>query len=337
MNRKIKTLILFIMISSFIVGCSSTTIREISYIELTDGAKTPCITLSNSYLSVKILPELGGKIISIKSIDGKEFLDRGKPYKSRKSDMTYKDTEFDGIDEIFPTMEECVMPDGELKGLKLHPHGDLYRKKWQYFLYDDEKILMETTGFELPYLFSRSIKLDKNSIILDYCITNKSSQSLPYIYTFHPILRAETGSKVELPPEMKIKVAFSRNGWLGKMGEIRTLSEIRNEDNTLFFEKMFTSNSGRYWKFFTEKLNKGEVIISHPDNTKLIINWPAEKFPYLAVWTSEGNVNGQNHIAPEPSTSQEESLEKAYKIKESRSIKPGSKDEWQIKLTITRK
>ena len=55
------------------------------------------------------------------------------------------------------------------------------------------------------------------------------------------------------------------------------------------------------------------------------------------MWTSEGNVNGQNHIAPEPSTSQEESLEKAYKIKESRSIKPGSKDEWQIKLTITRK
>jgi len=333
LNNKIKTLILLIMTSSFILSCRTTTIQQFSYIELADNTKTPCITLSNPYLSVKILPELGGKIISIKSIEGKEFLDRGKPYIKRSPNMTYKDTEFDGIDEIFPTMGECIMPDGEFKGIKLHPHGDLYRKKWNFSLYEDE-IYMETTGFELPYLFSRSVKLDKNSIIMNYCITNKSSQDLPYIYTFHPILYAETGSKLELPPDTKIKVSYSKNAWLGKIGEIKTLSEIRNEDNTLFLEKMFTSNSGRYWKFFTEELNKGEVIISHPDNTKIIINWPAEKFPYLAVWTSEGNVNGQNHIAPEPSTSQEESLENAYKIKEHRSISPGSKDKWQIKITI---
>ncbi len=327
-----KTLLLLLLVIT--LQCSAAPDESLSSIKLDNGNDTPCLTLSNDSIAVKFLPELGGKIISIKDSSGMEFLDRGKKqYSQRRPEMTYNDTEFDGIDEVFPTMTECKMPDGEFKGVKLHPHGDLYRKKWSYEL-KDGILSMETAGFDLPYTFRRTAKLDNATLVLDYCVTNNSSQPLPYIYTFHPILAARTGSKLELPPDMKVKVSYSMKGWLGKGGDIRKLGEIKNEDGTPFLEKMFTSSSGRYWKFFTEKMQKGELVLAHGNGSKLVMTWPADKFPYVAVWCSEGNVGGQNHIAPEISASSEESLEKAYAAGEARSIPPKGKDEWQTRITL---
>ncbi|HBC86650.1 MAG TPA: hypothetical protein DCZ94_06830 [Lentisphaeria bacterium] len=329
-----KTTVIFLAVAALSSSCVNSPAQTSSPMKLAEGSETPCIILSNDFLAVKFIPEIGGKIISIKDAAGTEFLDRGKkPYSSRTPKMTYSDTEFDGIDEVFPTMTECKMPAGEFKDVKLHPHGDLYRKKWTYSL-DNGILSMETSGFELPYVFKRTAKLEKSALVLDYTVTNNSSQPLPYIYTFHPILAAKTGSRLEMPADMKVKVSYSMKGWLGKGGEIRKLGEIKNEDGTPFLEKMFTSSSGRYWKFFTEKLSKGEAILAHNGSSKLVMTWPADMFPYLAVWCSEGNVGGQNHIAPEPSTSIEESLEKAYAAGEARSIPAKGTDKWQIRISI---
>ncbi len=323
-----------ILFSSILLSAQIPGKAPVDSVKLDDGKETPCVVLSNESLTVKILPEIGGKIISMKDSSGAEYLDRGScEYKARSPGMTYKDTEFDGIDEIFPTMAECNMPAGEFKGAKLHPHGDLYRKKWTYSL-DNGILSMETSGFDLPYVFKRTARLDKSSLVLDYTVTNNSEQPLPYIYTFHPIFKATTGSKLELPADMDVKVSFSMKGWLGKSGEIRKLGDIKNEDGTAFMEKMFKKNSGGYWKFFTEKLSKGELILSNGDSPRLLLSWPADMFPYLAVWCSEGNVGGQNHIAIEPSASSDESLEKAYAAGEARIIPPKGKHEWQIRISI---
>jgi galactose mutarotase-like enzyme len=193
---------------------------------------------------------------------------------------------------------------------------------------------MQTSGFELPYVFKRTAHLDKSSLVFDYTVINNSGQPLPYIYTFHPVFKATTGSKLELPSDMNVKVSFSMKNWMGKSGETRKLGEIRNEDGSLFIEKMFKKDSGGYWKFFTEKMNKGELIFSNGDSPKIVLSWPTDMFPYLAVWCSEGNVGGQNHFAIEPSTSSEESLEKAYTTGEARIIPPKGKHEWQIRISI---
>ncbi|HCE46646.1 MAG TPA: hypothetical protein DET40_24120 [Lentisphaeria bacterium] len=335
MRKNIKFICCAIFFYSILLSAQAAPDRaSASSAKLADGKETPCVILSNESLTVKFLPEIGGKIISIKDSSGNEYLDRGtKAYSGRFTEMTYNDTEFDGIDEVFPTMTECKMPAGEFKGAKLHPHGDLYRKKWTHSL-DNGTLSMETSGFELPYIFKRTAKLDKSSLVLDYTVTNNSKEPLPYIYTFHPIFSARTGSRLELPAEMNVKVSYSMKGWLGKGGESRKLGEIKNEDGTPFLEKMFTSSSGRYWKFFTEKLTKGEVILSHEGSSKLVMAWPADMFPYLAVWCSEGNVGGQNHIAPEPSVSMEESLEKAYAAGEARSIPAKGTEKWQIRISI---
>lgn len=330
----IKLLSAAILFSSILLSAQIPDKAYVNSVKLDDGKETPCVVLSNDSLTVRILPEIGGKIISIKDSSGSEYLDRGSSaYKARSPEMTYKDTEFDGIDEIFPTMAECKMPAGEFKDAKLHPHGDLYRKKWTYSL-DNGILSMQTSGFELPYVFKRTAHLDKSSLVLDYAVTSNSGQPLPYIYTFHPVFKATTGSKLELPSDMNVKVSFSMKNWMGKSGETRKLGEIRNEDGSLFIEKMFKKDSGGYWKFFTGKMNKGEVILSNGNSPRLLLSWPADMFPYLAVWCSEGNVGGQNHIAIEPSASSEESMEKAYAAGEARIIPPKGKHEWQIRISI---
>lgn len=302
--------------------------------ELDGGFRTPLVTLKNGLMSAKFLPELGGKIISLSDHGGREYLDRGaKPYVRRHPEMSFNDTEFDGVDEIFPSLGECVIPSGDFEGLKISRHGDLFKRAWK-FSTGNGTVEMEAKGFDLPCVFSRRASLSGAKLLLEYSLSNESKKEIPYIYTFHPLFKAFKGSRLDLPPGTKVETCFSRGNWMGRPGNSSELGSIRREDGALFLEDMFRADSGGYWKFFTERMEKGEVSLLHPDKSGIRLEWPATQMPFLAVWCSEGNVNGQNHIAPEPSASSAESLDKAIARGEAKVLPPNGVHEWRIEISV---
>ncbi len=326
----IKSCILITALTSiYTISASTITTSEIA---LKNGNQTKCITISNEKLSVSVIPELGGKIISIKDNDNFEFVSRSaKQYSLRKYGGNFGDKEFDGIDEIFPTLASCTYPAAPWKNVKIPPHGELFSQPWK-IVSTNNVICLNVKGKALPYLFQRTITIKNSSVILDYEVTNLSSNDIYYFYMFHPLLKGLTGTQLKLDDNQSVKISYNYKGFLGKSGTEDKWGNLMIETNKLFKNNMFNEKSGKYWKIFAT-LNESEVSLEYPNKKRISLKWNPEAQPKFAVWTSEGMSN-LHHIAPEPTTSFEESLQNAYKNKNAKCIKANSKVTWKITLII---
>jgi galactose mutarotase-like enzyme len=318
-------------------------------------AEKDAIVLKNKDMTVIFLPALGGKIISIKDSNGNEFLSRStRPYKKRKFGMKYGDTEFDGIDECFPSMGGCAYPAAPYKGIQTGDHGEICQLPWtavQAPVRGDlrrgdmdskrgdagntfKSVTLQAKGINFPYVFTRKATLDGKTLILDYTVKNNGKAPLYHSYVFHPLFKGETGCFINIAPETEVKLLYSTKGFLGKMNSKVKLGAIKDKNGKPFFKNMFTKDIGRYYKFIVGKLKKGEAILRYKNGTGIKLSWSAEKMPYMAVWCSENGVKDLNHLAPEPAVSQFDTLEQAYKAGEAKVILAGGIEKWQIRLTL---
>ena len=301
-----------------------------------DGENTEII-LMNRNMSIKILPAFGGKIVSIKDRKGNEFLSRSnRPYKKRILGMKYGDTEFDGIDECFPSMGRCAYPVEPYKGKPTGDHGEICQLPWEITELGKEgkSVTLQVKGVNFPYLFTRRASLSGKTLLLDYSVKNIGKAPFYHAYVFHPLFKGETGCFIELDPATEAKLLYSTGGFLGKMNSRAKIGDIKDHNGKPFLQNMFIRDIGRYYKFVVGKLDKGEAVINYIDGTGIKMTWPAKQMPYMAVWCSENGVKGLNHLAPEPAVSCFDTLEQAYKKGEAQKIPAGRTQTWQIKISL---
>lgn len=330
MNRLI-TIILGLIGLALLSSCGT---GNVSITQLdTVAGKTPLIILSNKTLNVKITPELGGKVIAIQDAKGFNYLSRSKrPYIKRHSKMTYKDTEFDGIDECFMTIAPCQYPDGERKGQKVPDHGPLPYKKWE--MIEGQGVMLNVEMPEWSLRLQRQILLVNNAVIFKYDLQNVGAEDIHFIYAFHPLFAATTGTKIHWPDATPIMTSYSTGNFLKKQGNVIRWDSIKTADGTLFKDQQFTNNSKRYYKYFATDKELRQVTLSHPDQKSLTLRWDRRFTPYAAVWCSEGNVDGLHHIGIEPTTAPYDSLSKAYNDKRSTRILAGETLSWAFSIRI---
>ena len=93
------------------------------------------IELHNGLISVTVLPELGGKISSIRNVaTGREWLWTSPfiEYKEPRYGASYIE-EYDsgGIDECFPTVDACHHPSHPWDGVYVPDHGEVFSQEWE--------------------------------------------------------------------------------------------------------------------------------------------------------------------------------------------------------------
>ena len=326
-------LLVYFVVSAFVVlsvGCSSTS--TCNSVLLKGGSSAKEITLTNGMISISVIPDLGAKITSIKRVKGENIISRSnRPYVKRQYGMSYKDTEFDGIDEIFPTLTACKYPLSPWHAAKIPDHGELFSQAWDVL--DEPGISLHVKGKQFPYVFKRQITLEGNKLIFNYSLKNNSNHDFYYFYMFHPLFKGKSGVKLSIPDNTKMTISSNKRNFLGKPGVIKQWADLRSETGLPFKESLFKLNSKRYWKIFSPRIEKGEISLDYKDSS-VLMNWDSKFMPYYSVWCSEGILNGLNHIAPEPTTSTTESLNKAYQDGTAKVIKAGSTTKWRITITI---
>lgn len=309
---------------------------QTSMLKLADGSDTPLLTLKNDQLSVQFVPELGGKIISIKDADGREFLSRSdRPYARRQYGMEFGKTEFDGIDECFPSMGACKYPyDGAYKDVDMVDHGEVFNMPWTVL--SGAGVDMECKGTRFQYVFRRTATLEGNVLKLDYTVTNTGSEPLHWMYLFHPLLAADKGTGLtNIPDDMPIKISYNPGDFLGKRFDIKPWGQLKDAEGKPFKDDQFRPKSERYYKYHSPKLDKAELVLSHADGSAVKMTWSKDILPFFAVWTSEGSVGGLHHFAPEPSNSSTDNLATAKEAGEESVIPPGGTIKWFINIEIT--
>lgn len=312
---------------------------ERTEVPLADGGTSPRLTLRSDKLAIAVLPELGGKICSLTDAKGREQLSRsGKAYRARTATMVYGDSEFDGIDECFPTVGGCTYPVAPWKDVVIPDHGELWNQAWKQIESTDGSLVLEARGVLFPYRFRRGIAVDGETVTLDYTVTNAGDAPLSYLYAFHPLLDAVTGDGLVWRDDQPVTVAYSWKQWLGNkgLGDSRTTTwSALTGGGKPFPPQQFIRDSGRYYKYIATPLTSGAADVHRADGTSLALRWDLAALPHLAVWCSEGGgVPGLNHLAPEPTTAPFDTLAQAHDAGQARILPPHGSASWRIALTL---
>ncbi|MBA3945892.1 MAG: DUF5107 domain-containing protein [Herpetosiphonaceae bacterium] len=172
----------------------------------------PAVKLEDEHATLIILPELGGKIVSLRSkATATEFLwqDPTRPYRQPIYGDEFGNYDASGFDECFPTIAAAPYPNEPWAGIPVPDHGELWCTPWRYELMDDRSIYLHAYGVRFPYHFEKWISSAHTSaggFTLRYRLTNLSPFPFKSLWSAHPLFRAEPGMQVLLPgtPPMRL-------------------------------------------------------------------------------------------------------------------------------------
>lgn len=292
-------------------------------IPLADGGATPVARLEAHGLTVAMLPELGGKLVSLRGPDGYEWLSRsGRPYRPRAGLVGFGDGEFDGADEIFPTMDAC----DDLPG-----HGEAWRLPWTRIA--DDGLAFALDGQRRPYRLERRITLAADAVELAYELRNRGDADLRYVYLFHPLFSLAEPLRMELPEAQQVAVTNSQHHFLRETPAPLPWSRLVEQH---FAAATADTANKRFWSLAAAA--PAFVRLRRPGGQTLTMTWDAEALPRMAVWCCEGSpfVGNLAHLAPEPVSGPTVKLAQAIADGTAASLPPQGVRRWRIRLAFAR-
>src|SRR5262245_17205903 len=196
-----------------------------------------------------------------------------------------------GYDDMFPTIGECFYEDTPWKGVLMPDHGEVWSLDWTVRM-EGQTLSLSTTGVRLPYRLTRRITLPSaNQLRMDYVLENFSDFEMTYLWSAHPILRAEEGCRILLPDEWRqARTAMSLSGRLGAYGDdfswpIWTDARGKRHDLSLLRGPK-AQDAEKY--FFRSKITNGWSRFQYPSNGAILtISFSPQELPYFAIVVAE--------------------------------------------------
>ncbi len=288
----------------------------------------PALTFTNGSISLTIVPELGGKISSLRDLrNGREWLWTSPtlPYSRQPYGASYiQKADVGGWDECFPTVGNCQYPLDPWKGIALPDHGEIWSSPWGVEIHEDgQSCTIHTTikGTALDYEFRRSVTITAGSpdLLVEYSAKNISDADLAAIWSIHPIIAIEPGMQLILPEGAKMHC------WSSEPADL-----LSNTDT--FSWPMKIPFNGQEWsltkipdragfalKLWSEPLipGQGYAAVAASDG-ELRFTFDTDQVTQIGAWMNYGGwsgTGGQNYynLALEPCFGAQDSLEVAIK------------------------
>ena len=287
---------------------------------------------------IRVAPELGAKILSLKNLEtGREWVWRPpgpfRLFRNQPGDPFERST-LVGADECLPTVAPC-----KWKGRNLPDHGEVWSIPWTVDRHAWEQGRIKTTVATpvSPFVFERTIRLEENEVRLDYGIRSVSSEREPFIWAFHPLLEIVEGDRIELPADVRSARVESASGLPDiPHGSVRSWPE---PVPGVELERMdFGSYRPACAKMFVESPGEGRAaIVNSRTGESLTLEFDARQNPALGIWLTRGGWHGYEHVALEPTNLASDSLaEAAPRATSSSILPPGRERTWTIRLGLQR-
>jgi hypothetical protein len=318
-------------------------------LEHTHADSFQAVALANDALRVVVVPELGGKIVSLQSLaSGREWLWRNPHLPLRlppTGSTNFGLFDSGGWDEIFPTVNPCRVPDFAWGNRALTDHGELWYRPWQTF---EAKIVPNELALltlavdepELPFRFERTLTLPDGAgpLTASYKLTNRADRPMPYIWAAHPLLAIEPGDSIQL-------MSGTRTTFTSGLG-IEFASSIATfawpaarlaSGQTLDFSRMPSRDTCFAVKLFAEQVSPGEIDIVDKGRGEFI-RFSLGHVPYIGLWLNYGAWSGActapyYNVGIEPTTSPHDDLSDAIRHRADLRILENESRLWQFTVT----
>lgn len=270
--------------------------------------------LSNQKVEVRVAPELGGKIVSMKNVrTGREWMwhpaDGLKLFRNQPGD-DFSLSPLVGVDECLPTIAPCLW-----QGRQLPDHGELWSAAW---LVDgaawEEGLLKTTVALPVsPFVFQRTIELRDQEIRLSYRLDNRSQREERYLWAMHPLLELRAGDRLELPASTR--ALMNGQTWVDAV------------DSAV--------PSGGCAKAFAQPLSEGKARIANRlTGDFLELEWNPAQHNTLGLWLTRGGWHGHHHFAMEPTNSDDDALAVAAGRKRCGAVPASGSVSWQVSFRL---
>jgi hypothetical protein len=270
--------------------------------------------LRNRRVEVAVVPELGGKIISMKDLQtGREWMwhpaDGKKLFRNQYGD-DFSKSPLVGVDECLPTIAPCSW-----QGRDLPDHGEVWSTSWDVDadLWKrgvlNNRVLLRVSPLE----FQRDIELRENEILLSYQLDNKSQVEEQYLWAIHPLLQFRAGDRLELPESTRILMRGAP--WIDAV------------DSAV--------PEGRCAKAFARPLSEGLAAIANLETgDRIEFAWDPAQNNTLGLWLTRGGWHGHHHFALEPTNGDDDALTVAAGRKMCGIVPASGSATWQVRIRI---
>lgn len=253
------------------------------------------LVFDNDVLRLTIVPELGGKIVSLIRLEsGYDFLleppEGERAYRTRSYGAKFEDYETSGFDECAPTVAECLYPEEPFLKRPLPDHGDIWSSPSEAEI-EGEQIGLTTHLRSLPLRFTKKVQLHESAVRLDYEATNLSQSGVKFLWSAHPLLRIESGAEILLPKEVnEVEVQWSNENRLGEPGDRCSWPQARSSSGRVFqLNQIVSPSCGTAEKLFTPRLSEGFCGMFLPRQQEGIsFRFDPRLVPYVGVWICQG-------------------------------------------------
>jgi galactose mutarotase-like enzyme len=293
--------------------------------------------LENEFLHLSFLPEIGGKITSMRhKHGGREWLwsNPHLPYQQPSYGDSYiAKLDSGGWDEIFPSVSPYTF-----MGLSIPDHGYLVGIAWDIEQITSSDVTMSARTRFADCHFQRTLRLVEDVIHVSYRLQNHSSSTVPYLWCAHPLIAVEAGMRISLPSGTPMinrggnGVDFADFTW-PMMSDGKSLDMIPHPGSVDFQAYAI--------KMFTAAQSISEVtIISADGRESLLWQWNPVKIPHLGLWLNVMGWSGCGsppyfNLGIEPTTAAHDSLNDAQASGSARHLLPGLTHEWEMTTRIT--
>lgn len=328
----------------------SASIKDITH------ANFPAIELSNEKMSTIVIPRLGAKIASLRSLEsGREWLWSNPHLPLAEPQYRGPYTEkFDsgGWDELLPTIDACEMTGTPWAGQRLTDHGELWYRDWQVVerevMEDDGAVIlvMETTGDPFPFKLRRTLRLESESATLtaQYRLENLGEVSLPYVWACHALFKIEPGMKIELPLDTSFRTTAMLDFELESPGVMSWPTMRWKDGNEVDLSVMpdprDRSAAGFATMLITERLSEGWVALKAVEGGEMFrFHFDKDMIPRVGLWQNRNKWSGCEsepyyNLGIEPMTGPTVSLSDSVAAGNQFSVEPGGVSEWVLVAVI---
>lgn len=298
------------------------------------------LVLENEWLKATLLPDWGGKTISlVHRPSGHETLwQNPSPAFARTGyGDSYGTGEFAGFDEMFPTVSRCFYESGPWAGTEAPDHGEVWTIPWEISRTAGE-VTLSVRGIRFPYRLQKTVSLDGERLIARYAATNLSGFPLDFIWAAHPLFNASEDMRFIVPGGMREVVNAVPGPTLGGYGLRYDFPRAQRADGTAIrLDRVPARNATGYQKYwFVNKVTDGWCIL-HDAKRRLSIgmSWPPARVPWLGMWLNEGGYAGQYNVAPEPATGAMDRIDFSKMWGMGSTMSPGESREWHLTITVS--
>jgi galactose mutarotase-like enzyme len=323
------------------------------HLEHTRVGSWSAIVMQNDAICVAVVPEIGGKIVSLRSLrSGREWLWKNPYVPLRKPPLDATDFgAFDagGWDEVFPTVSPCRVPNSAWGNRRLTDHGELWFRPWQVVGASVESqaaatLVLAVDEPELPFRFERTLTLTGGlaRLVVNYSVTNRSTLPMPYIWAAHPLLAIEPGDSFCIPDRTRV----SSTGSIGlqlptNVTELEwpILPLVSGESLNL---RRAPEPPARFAiKLFAENVPGGTIKITNRDQTEILsLSSNQPHAMHIGLWLNYEAWSGAStpayyNAGVEPTNFPHDDLSVAAREQVTQLL-PGSTQRWAVTVSVHR-